>query len=85
MCVCVGGRGGPIGRSYMTVTNRKVVKVLGSRGTCRGMVYAVCVWEGGEGPIGSSYMTVTNRKVVKVLGSRGKSKVQPLSSLRNYE
>ena len=27
----------------MTVTNRKVVKVLGSRGTCRGMVYAVCV------------------------------------------
>ena len=42
----------------------------------------LCVW---GGPIGSSYMTVTNRKVVKVLGSRGKSKVQPFSSLRNYE
>ena len=35
-----GGRG-PIGSSYMTVTNRKVVKVLGSRGKCRRILYAV--------------------------------------------
>ena len=65
----------------MTVTNIKVVKVLGSRGKCRGISYAV--W--GGGPIGCSNITVTNIKVVKVMGSIGKSKVQPISSLRNYE
>ena len=37
--LCRGG--GPIGSNYMTVTNKKVVKVLGSRGKWRGILYAV--------------------------------------------